>query len=135
MPKPLKFIQPTIVYVLFEGTADARLLTPKEISTLFTKYEDTGWEPKLKALYALCGCQTVELVQLPGLGDIWIDEEGLLKGRLPNPIASTIYQNHLVGTAVLVVNPIMEPRIVIEIIGGIQTAFAERKAHSRAHSN
>lgn len=124
------YIQPTVVYILSEGTADARLLTPEEISTLFTKYKDTGWEPKLKALYALCGCETVELVQQPGLGDIWIDEEGLLKGRLPNPIASTLYQNHLVGTAVLVVNPMMEPHIPAEIISEIQTAFAERKTHA-----
>lgn len=66
-----------------------------------TTYEDTGIEPTLQGLYDLLECRTVELLRLPD-GDVWIDEEGKLKGLPFNVLATFLFGRWLLPGDVLV---------------------------------
>jgi hypothetical protein len=101
--------RPSCAYLLLEGfSSPPRKLTPEEMDTLFTRYEDTGWEPRLEEVRRLTGSEMIEAVRLPGLGTLWCDEEGLLRDRKVNPVASLMYSattrtpGSIVGAAVLV---------------------------------
>lgn len=104
--------RPTRVWLLPEGReAEPRRLGEGEISAAFERYSDTGFEPKLDWLYETLGCSTIDMRELPGLGHLWIDDEGLLKDRTISPVATVLYQHCYVqqspvaGACVLVVYP------------------------------
>jgi hypothetical protein len=126
--------KPVAVYVFPEGSESPRRLSAEETETLFDHYEDTGFEPKLEALYRLCDCDCVELVVLPGLGSLWLDEEGRLKGRKVSPVASVLYQcavnpgGDVVGTSVLVVDPSMPASTVDEMFAEMHAVIARYRA-------
>jgi hypothetical protein len=61
-------------------------------------------ELTLEQLYGLIGTDMVERVVIQGKADGIIDEEGKLKGKPFNPIASALYNNphdRIVGTMVV----------------------------------
>jgi len=128
--------KPVAVYVFPEGSDSPRRLSAEETETLFEHYKDTGFEPKLEALYKLCNCDTVELVVLPGLGNLWLDEEGRLKDRKVSPVASVLYQSaidpdgDIVGTAVLVVNPEMPASTVDEMFAEMHAVISRYRARN-----
>ncbi len=72
---------------------------PRAIRARATLYEDTGLEPELAELRRLIDCERVELVRLP-LGDLWIDEESLLKNRPVNANATLICQTAGIETII-----------------------------------
>jgi len=100
--------RPTRVWVLSDGDHGPRLLTEAELEKVFTRYEDTGFEPKLEWLYETIGCRCVDLRELPGLGHLWFDDEGRLAGRPQNDVASAVYEycyrsgEGILGMAVLI---------------------------------
>lgn len=104
--------RPTHVWLLPEGQeAEPRRLEEGEISEAFDRYSDTGYEPKLDWLYKTLSCSTIDMRELPGLGHMWLDDEGLLKERQISPVATVLYQSvyvqqsPVVGTCLLVVYP------------------------------
>lgn len=105
------FTKPARVWVLAEGAAAPRQLPEEELETVFEKYEDTGFEPKLHWLYETISCDTIDVRDLPGLGHLWFDDVGRLAERPGNPVASALYEycyrfgESILGTAVLVVYP------------------------------
>ena len=80
----------------------------------FIHYADTGWELDLTWAKKQMGdsCSIAELVRLRGIGDLWVDEEGLFK-EVPilNGMATMLYHsivpttNPIVGDVVLVLTP------------------------------
>lgn len=108
--------RPKTVYLIPDGYREPpRLLTPEERESLFEHYPDTGWEAKLEPLRDMIRCSLVELVELPGLGELWIDEEGKLNDSLVNPVATALYVSAgvswdlIVGRGVLIVDPSLDP--------------------------
>lgn len=108
------FEKPTRVWILPERgelRGDARLLSEGELKDAFAKYSDTGYEPKLDWLYKMMDCATIDMREIPGLGHLWLDDEGFMRGRTVSPVATVLYQScyvqdaPVVGTCVLVVYP------------------------------
>ena len=103
--------KPSAIYVLPEGVEDIRKLSEEEVDAFLTEYEDTGWEPKLGSLYEACGCDCIDMRNLPGLGTLWFDDNGRLAGRRLSFAASALYEyvyrsgEGILGAAVLVVSP------------------------------
>lgn len=58
---------------------------------------DPADQTHLGAMYRLIGCDTVTVVQGPNETDAWCDDEGLLRRREHNPIASVMCGQRLVG--------------------------------------
>lgn len=115
--------RPKTVYLIPEGYREApRLLTPQELEALLEHYPDTGWEPKLAPLKHLLRCDWIERASLPGLGDLWVDEEGKLNGSVVNPVASVLYFSALgfpdlvVGRGVLIIEPSLEPSKIEQMV-------------------
>jgi hypothetical protein len=106
--------EPTRVWVLPAGLEEPRLVSEEERAEIFTKYSDTGYEPKLEYLYKAMDCSCIDLRRFP-FGDLWLDDEGLFKAQpTVNPVATVFYARHfqagaaghpVVGTCVLVVHP------------------------------
>ncbi|MGW5741561.1 DUF3846 domain-containing protein [Amycolatopsis sp. NPDC003861] len=44
----------------------------------------------LSGMYRLIECQTVSVVSLKGGFDMWVDDEGVLNGSIPNPFATFV---------------------------------------------
>lgn len=101
--------KPSVVFVLTDE--GARRLSDAEADAFMQKYEDTGWEPRLESLYEACGCSMIDVRDLPGLGQLWFDDEGRLAGKGVNPVASALYEHcyrtgeGILGDAVLVLYP------------------------------
>ncbi len=74
----------------------------------FDRYPDTGWEPEIDWLYAKLACDCVDMRTIEG-GQLWFDDEGKLRGRVINPIATLLYAggavDPIVGHALLVLDP------------------------------
>jgi len=111
--------RPSCAYLLSEGFHEPpRKLTPEEMDALFTHYEDTGWEPRLDEARRLTGSEMIEAVVIPGMGTLVCDEEGLLRDRTINGVASLLYTvwtrspNPIVGTAILVPSDGADPEDV-----------------------
>ena len=89
----------------------------------FTLYEDTGWEISLSWLKEVMGIDSpVDLVRLP-YGEMWVDDEGLLKENPQiNAMATAIYQavyqtsHPICGNAVLVITPGADIEIKLNVI-------------------
>jgi len=128
--------EPTQVWVI--GTnplSTPDKLSSEQIGRNFSYYSDTGFEPKLQWLYDTIGCRTVELVQLHGVGHLWVDEEGKLKEKRElNLLASELYarvlgaHEDIVGRAVLVVDPDEENASGIGTILGLISKLVARHA-------
>lgn len=103
--------RPTQVWVLHEGTREPVLLSNDQVAAGFIQYPDTGWEPILGWLYEQVSCTCIDRRVLPGLGALWFDDNGRMRKRRHNPVASALYEycyrtgEGVVGTAVLVVDP------------------------------
>jgi hypothetical protein len=105
MPKRVWILPPTGV---------PQKVPEEQLPEIFDRYDDTGWEPKLEFLYTHVG-EPVDMRRIPGLGDLWLDDEGLFrKEPRANIVATHLYQQHylagaqghpVVGTVVMVVHP------------------------------
>jgi hypothetical protein len=68
--------------------------------------DDEGMPP-LAVCYEHVECDLIQLVRIPGLGDLIVDEEGLMAKKSPNVAATLLFQIHtgcaevLVGKALL----------------------------------
>lgn len=132
--------KPKVIYVLREDGPPVRF-SPEEVDGFMTHYDDTGWEPKLEALHRRCECTCIDMRVLPGLGHLWFDDEGLLKDRPMNPLATAFYSfiygmEPLVGTAVLVVDP--DAMTEDEAVGLVDRAFRlvdKKRREMRSHLN
>jgi hypothetical protein len=126
--------RPAGIYIISLNPAKPpRRLSDDEQDAFLTKYEDTGWEPKLDSLYRECDCTCVELRDIPGLGHLWFDEEGRLTRRPRNPVASAIYENSyrtgegILGDAVLVLYPDVSDKnvTILEMLGAQHAASVQ----------
>lgn len=73
----------------------------------FDRYPDTGWEPDLDWLYKKLACSCVDMREIDG-GQLWFDDEGKIRNRVVNPIATLLYAGEadpIVGHALLVLDP------------------------------
>jgi hypothetical protein len=50
----------------------------------FPEIWDTARGDPLQQLYALIGCTTVDVIQLPDGTDLWVDDNGMINGQVPN---------------------------------------------------
>lgn len=98
-----------------EGTAFRDVLherTDAGLTAAFSRWDDdTGWEPNLIWLYEKLACSCVDMRNVEG-GQLWFDDEGKLRGRPINPIATLLYAgaaDPIVGHAVLVLDPEQYP--------------------------
>lgn len=98
-----------------EGNKLLKILDKEELNAILLLYSDTGWELEHAWLTHVLRDGYIELVRLPGVGELWIDEEGKLKNLPINEIATTLFQicngpyDVIVGTAVLILDPIHIP--------------------------
>jgi hypothetical protein len=77
----------------------------------FIYYEDTGWELSFEWAYELIGCRVIEIVRLPPVGCMYVDENGLL-AAIPvlNSGATALYHvanpgadSPIAGNAILII--------------------------------
>jgi hypothetical protein len=135
----LNEIRPSCAYLLSEGfQTPPRKLTPEEMDALFTHYEDTGWEPRLEEARALTGSEMIEAVVIPGMGFLVCDEEGLLRDRTINGVASLLYTlttrspSPIVGTAILVPSDGADPE---DVAYGMELTWKAVRSASNADPN
>ena len=97
-----------------EGNKLLKILDKDELDAALILYPDTGWELEYEWLKSVLRGY-VELVDLPGVGEMWIDEEGKLKNLPVNELATTLFQicngpyDVIVGTAVVILDPTFVP--------------------------
>lgn len=108
---------PKRVWVLPTDPMEEPKQVPEErLPEIFAHYpEETGYEPKLEFLYKVIDTDCIDLRVIPGLGTLWLDDNGLLRDTPEvNPIATCLYAKHfmagaqghpVVGTCVLVIDP------------------------------
>jgi hypothetical protein len=95
--------KPTRVWLL-PTHSKPRPLTEGELENFFSHSVDCGWEPRLKRLYELMGCELVQMLSftnsvVPGV--CWIDEDGRYKAdAFINPTASVLMSSCLETTVV-----------------------------------
>jgi hypothetical protein len=108
------------------------------MDALFTHYEDTGWEPRLEEARALTGSEMIEAVVIPGMGFLVCDEEGLLRDRTINGVASLLYTlttrspSPIVGTAILVPSDGADPE---DVAYGMELTWKAVRSASNADPN
>ena len=97
-----------------EGNKLLKILDKDELDAVLILYPDTGWELDYEWLKGVLR-GLIEFVDLPEVGEMWIDEEGKLKGLPINQLATTLFQIHngpydvIVGTAVIMLDPAFVP--------------------------
>jgi len=132
---------PRVAYII-SASLDTipRKLSPEEISTIFEQRDDKGVLPLFATVRSMLRCEKLAVCVMPGLGNIWFDDEAKSKQLPENEIATMITQMTtdgmlLRGDALLVPTDYSDPDNVEACVTALWEEFRYARQNSSMQSS